>query len=605
MFGRTAFFTDAYELPTTVEQSLRAAYNRGGPKRRERKEGTMGILAAYAVPHPPLIIPSVGRGEERGIHDTVRAYREVARRIVKANPETIVVTSPHAPMYRDAFHVTTGAELSGSMARFGAPQTRVDARIDQELVQAICDQVGEMADGDEAQAGVLPAGEPIPLAGSTWRDREMDHATFIPLWFANEAFREVGQTPDYRIVRIGLSGFSFEAHRALGHAVARAVEALGRHVVFVASGDLSHKLKADGPYGFAPEGPQFDAQIAEIFSTGILEGLFAFDEDFCDAAAECGLRSFQIMAGALEEDAALLGSSFGHELLSCEGPFGVGYAVAAFERESADDAESAASGVEGQDAGVNDDAGAEGAGAGADGEAERAASDVRGDALMGSGDGASARTDAKRVGEAPTASAASSESETRHAQGAAGFETGCPPDPYVALARASVEGFVRTGRPIARPKGLPQELLDERAGVFVSLHEDGELRGCIGTIGPTEPCVADEIIQNGVSACSRDPRFPPVRADELDYLEISVDVLFPAEPVESEAELDPVRYGVIVTKGWRRGLLLPNLESVDTVRQQVDIAKRKAGIGLDERGVRLERFEVVRHERGGEPRRER
>ena len=137
----------------------------------------------------------------------------------------------------------------------------------------------------------------------------------------------------------------------------------------------------------------------------------------------------------------------------------------------------------------------------------------------------------------------------------------------------------------------------------MSLHEDGELRGCIGTIGPTEPCVADEIIQNGVSACSRDPRFPVVRPEELDFLEYSVDVLFPAEPVEDESELDPARYGVIVSKGWRRGLLLPNLEGVDTVAQQVGIAKRKAGIGLGETGVQLERFEVVRHNRGGEARR--
>ena len=175
-------------------------------------------------------------------------------------------------------------------------------------------------------------------------------------------------------------------------------------------------------------------------------------------------------------------------------------------------------------------------------------------------------------------------------------------DPHIALARLSVETYVRTGRAAALPDGVPDELLARRAGVFVSLHEHGELRGCIGTISATCASIADEIIQNGVSACSRDPRFDPVRPDELDYLEYSVDVLGDAEPIASPAALDPKRYGVIVTKGWKRGLLLPNLDGVDTVDYQLEIAKRKAGISPWDDDVQLERFEVVRHSIGGEPR---
>jgi AmmeMemoRadiSam system protein A len=129
----------------------------------------------------------------------------------------------------------------------------------------------------------------------------------------------------------------------------------------------------------------------------------------------------------------------------------------------------------------------------------------------------------------------------------------------------------------------------------VSLHEHGQLRGCIGTISATCENVALEILQNGVSACSLDPRFHPVREDELDYLEYSVDVLGQAEPIDSVDQLDPARYGVIVTKGLRRGLLLPNLEGVDTVEYQVAIAKQKAGIHPTDPHVQLERFEVVRH----------
>ena len=175
-------------------------------------------------------------------------------------------------------------------------------------------------------------------------------------------------------------------------------------------------------------------------------------------------------------------------------------------------------------------------------------------------------------------------------------------DPCVALARLSVETFVKTGRPAQLPDDVPAELLSQRAGAFVSLHEHGMLRGCIGTIAATREHVAAEILRNGIAASSEDPRFPPVRPDELDFLEYSVDVLGNAEPISSPDQLDPKRYGVIVTKDWKRGLLLPNLDGVDTVEQQVSIAKQKAGISVHDQDVELERFEVVRHTRGGEPR---
>ena len=138
-----------------------------------------------------------------------------------------------------------------------------------------------------------------------------------------------------------------------------------------------------------------------------------------------------------------------------------------------------------------------------------------------------------------------------------------------------------------RPSGV-------EAGVFVSLHKHDRLRGCIGTILPTTPSVAEEIIQNAVSAAAEDPRFDPVKADELKWLEISVDVLGDPEPIESPADLDVKRYGVIVSKGHRRGLLLPDLDGVDTVEDQIAIAKRKAGIP-ENSDVKLERFEVIRH----------
>ena len=167
-------------------------------------------------------------------------------------------------------------------------------------------------------------------------------------------------------------------------------------------------------------------------------------------------------------------------------------------------------------------------------------------------------------------------------------------DDYLALARRSLEHMLENGSELPFPGGLPDELLGKKAGVFVSLHKNGSLRGCIGTIAPTTDCVAREIIQNAVSAGLNDSRFEPVGTSELPYLTYKVDVLSAPEPISSPKELDVKRYGVIVTAGYKRGLLLPNLDGVNTVDEQLSIAKRKAGITEGE-PVKLERFEVIRH----------
>jgi AmmeMemoRadiSam system protein B/AmmeMemoRadiSam system protein A len=165
--------------------------------------------------------------------------------------------------------------------------------------------------------------------------------------------------------------------------------------------------------------------------------------------------------------------------------------------------------------------------------------------------------------------------------------------PLTALAKETVETYVREGKKPAKPKELTAEM-KEKAGVFVSIHKRGALRGCIGTFEPQEKNVAEEIMTNAVSSATRDPRFPPIAPEELEDLDYSVDVLTRPEPVEDESQLDARKYGVIVEAGWRRGLLLPDLEGVDTVEYQIDICRQKGGIGPDE-PVRLYRFEVKRY----------
>ncbi len=165
--------------------------------------------------------------------------------------------------------------------------------------------------------------------------------------------------------------------------------------------------------------------------------------------------------------------------------------------------------------------------------------------------------------------------------------------PLVRLAREAVENYVLKGQTISPPEELTPEM-KEQAGVFVSIKKKGQLRGCIGTYMPSTENVATEIIQNAISAATRDPRFLPVEPSELDDLEYSVDILTRPERVTDLSELDPKRYGIIVVSGERRGLLLPDLEGVNTVDEQIGIASMKAGISMDEE-KEIYRFEVKRY----------
>lgn len=509
----------------------------------------MSIVAAYAVPHPPLIVPAVGKGEERAIQSTIQAYEEVARRVAEHRPDTIIITSPHAPAFADGFFISNAEVLEGDLSLFGAPDTTLSVTNDRDLAELIASLANQAN---------------IPIGMDATLDAPLDHATYIPLYF----LRDMLDTTT--VVNVGLSGLSPRYHRTIGRCFELAAGMLDRRVVVIASGDLSHKLTADGPYGYNEAGPQFDAAISTIFASGNLDDLFAFDDLFCEEAAECGLRSFQIMAGALAD------ATYTNELLSYEGPFGVGYAVACFEVLSNNEPDG------GPDTMVDEPSEELAALEAAELAGEKASAQIEGE------------TEALLVDEDP-----SSDTPQPDASPDTG---GIAVDPFVALARASVEYFVSTERPLLMPDGLPSELTLGRAGIFVSIHEHGDLRGCIGTIAPTRDNIAQEIISNAISACSNDPRFYPIQKNELDYLSYSVDVLFPPEPIESTDQLDPQEYGVIVSKGHRRGLLLPNLEGIETVDQQVAIAMQKAGISLDESDIELERFRVVRHTTGGEAR---
>lgn len=209
----------------------------------------MPILAAFMVPHPPLIVPNVGHGGEAQIQKTTEAYERVAKEIADLKPDTIVISSPHSEMYYDYFHISPGEGAKGSFARFRAPEVKFDEKYDTELVDEIC----RLSSEEKLQAGTK--GE---------LEKDLDHGTMVPLYFIRKYYK------DGKIVRIGLSGLSYEKHYELGKTVQRAAERLNRRIVYVASGDLSHKLQEYGPYGFAKEGPEYDERIMDVCSRGAL-----------------------------------------------------------------------------------------------------------------------------------------------------------------------------------------------------------------------------------------------------------------------------------------------------------------------------------------------
>lgn len=445
-----------------------------------------GLVYGCLTPHPPIIVPAVGGRRVGQVSSTRAAMSVVASDIRSAAPDVVVLISPHAPISPGSMGVCTALAYSGGFEAFGASG------------------VGLSADGDpDLAAAILSAcrstGVPAHAIAGHRGEQLLDHGAAVPLYFLTEAAVKC------RLVLLSFCALDVAAHRHFGEAVAAAVASLGRRAALVASGDLSHRLKPGAPAGYSPMGARFDGAVVAALRAADRDAIFEMDEGLRDSAGECGYRSLVIALAALPSAVP--------EVLSYEGPFGVGYLVARF------------------------------------------------------------RVDAVRGG--------------RHADTASAVETDA-----LALARSAVETYVRTGRMIVAPV-RPRGFLGLSAGVFVSLKSGGELRGCIGTFMPTERNVAEEIVRNAVASATRDPRFPPVSEEELPCLSYSIDILSRPEPVEEESQLDPIRYGVIVQSGARRGLLLPDLDTVTTVRAQLDIARGKAGIASSE-SVKISRFTVRR-----------
>jgi AmmeMemoRadiSam system protein A/AmmeMemoRadiSam system protein B len=443
------------------------------------------------------MVPEVGGeaiSEVRGSIDAMSGFTE---RLIASGAETVIIISPHAPLEARAFVAYHDAQLYGDFANFRAPETRVQAPLDKELLESI-----RRAASEENYEVVYVEGY------------NLDHGTAVPLYFLQR------NGWDGPVVALGYTFLSNEDHLRFGSCIKRAVDAAARRVAFVASGDLSHRLKPSAPAGYNPEAHLFDEEVLACLKECEPSRIATIDQDLRRLAGECGYRSMLVALGTVEE------AEPDCEVLHYEAPFGVGYLVAQLARTRP-------------------------------------------------------TGDQQRIG------------QTRQTQERVEMpeEESSGDSDLPALARRTVETYVREGRVIE----APEELAQQRAACFVSLKTlEGDLRGCIGTIEPVKPTLAQELIANAINAATRDPRFPPVTADELPRLRYSVDVLSTPEPATFE-ELDPIRYGVIVedTAGLRRGLLLPDLKGIETASRQVDIAARKAGIAPGT-PLRFYRFRVER-----------
>lgn len=457
------------------------------------------LVFVGVAPHPPIMVEEVGGDAAREVAGSIEAMCVLTERVISSGAQTVVIVSPHAPLEPRAFVAYRDAELRGSFAPFRAPEAKVFAPLDGELLDAI----EREATAEEFEIASLEG-------------YGLDHGTAVPLYFLlKNGWRG-------SLVALGYSFLSDEDHLRFGAVLCRAADAVNRPVAFIASGDLSHRLTRDAPAGYEPNAHLFDDEVTTSIRDCKPARIGEIDPRLRQLAGECGYRSMLVAVGAaqtLREDC---------ELLHYEAPFGVGYMVAQLARASADETTR-------------------------DGDERR-------DIEMG--------------GDQPT--------------------TGDSND-LPTLARRAVESYVLGGSVPRAEDALDVPLLRQPAACFVSIKtNDGELRGCIGTIEPQHDSLAEELIANAISAATRDPRFSPVAAGELPRLRYSVDILSQPEPTEF-ADLDPNIYGVIVEdeRGVRRGLLLPDIEGVETAAQQVEIAARKAGIARDE-PIKLYRFRVDR-----------
>lgn len=266
------------------------------------------ILNGYILPHPPIIVPGIGHGREWQAAPTIEAVKRAANEIGRDKPTTIILSSPHAPCFRDYVYIEDSETLEGDFASFGSPNIRLSFKNNRELVSSITEKA--------VRAGIGAGGlEKMQKRQYGISDR-VDHGALVPLCFIEK------ELEDFRLVLISTPFLSFREIYDFGKCIRQAVEESNEQVVYIASGDLSHRLTPDAPAGYNPKGREYDEALVEKVRSADVGGLLDTDMSLLEKAGECGTRSIVMMFGALE------GSKLEPEVYSYEGPFGVGYLIA-------------------------------------------------------------------------------------------------------------------------------------------------------------------------------------------------------------------------------------------------------------------------------------
>ena len=266
------------------------------------------ILGAYLLPHPPIIIDTIGKGEEKRAEDTVKGVEAISRDIKKKAPGTIIIITPHGPLFRDAIAISGEEKLEGSFARFGYEDLSYTFENNSMLVEKILERSAKER---------ISTVKIDKRSSSRYKvDTGLDHGALVPLHFINKEFS------CFKLLHITYGILDPKELYEFGQIIKSSLIDLNEEGVIIASGDLSHKLSSDGPYEYSPYGKEFDEELIRMIDENRLDDLIDFDLDLAERAGECGLRSLIIMAGTLG------GYSLDTKVLSYEGPFGVGYATA-------------------------------------------------------------------------------------------------------------------------------------------------------------------------------------------------------------------------------------------------------------------------------------
>jgi MEMO1 family protein len=272
----------------------------------------MGLVGCFTVPHPPIIVPEVGGDSLAEAEATVRGMTEVREKTAALAPDTIVLLSPHSPLARTQMGISLASSYRGSLAYFRAPHVRLHAEGDLPLAGAILQ---------------LATQRGVPLTASADRGEvfDLDHGAMVPLVYLTGGLKK-----PVRLVVLSFSYLDLEEHVSFGRAIGEALAAAEQRVVYVASGDLSHRLIPGAPAGYDPRAASFDEMVADRFAAGDWEGLLAIDPGLVAAAGECGYRSLAVLSGVVAAYEAAGGKTH-NRLLSYEGPWGVGYLVGEVE----------------------------------------------------------------------------------------------------------------------------------------------------------------------------------------------------------------------------------------------------------------------------------